>query len=64
MSGNKQMGIYSPGNDFLNQVTDETFEFLHYNQTLEVYFYLVEIRFIFPSLFAMQQSAKIRKDYF
>ncbi|MBK6951511.1 MAG: hypothetical protein IPH24_05550 [Crocinitomicaceae bacterium] len=58
MSGNKQMGIYSPGNDFLNQVTDETFEFLHYNQTLEVYFYLAGDSIYFSSPFCNAAVSK------
>jgi hypothetical protein len=58
MSGNKQMGIYSPGNDFRNQVTDETFEFLHYNQTLEVYFYLKGDSIHFSSPFCQAAVSK------
>jgi hypothetical protein len=58
MSGNKQMGIYSPGNDFRNQVTDETFEFVHYNPTLEVYFYLAGDSIHFSSPFCQAAVSK------
>lgn len=58
MSGNKQMGIYSPGDDFQNLVMEETFEFVHYNPSLEVYFYLAGDSIHFSSPFVNKAVSK------
>jgi hypothetical protein len=58
MVADKQMGIYSPGNDFWNQLSDKTFEFVHYNPTLDIYFYLQGDSIYFSSPFCEAAVSK------